>query len=82
MFREMQLAVQNEVCRLIPHIGAGAFAQEEERLREVEKQALTLTSPAGDESSPLAKTDEEKVGRNDPCPCGSGKKYKKCCADK
>lgn len=23
-----------------------------------------------------------KVGRNDPCPCGSGKKYKKCCADK
>jgi SEC-C motif domain protein len=23
---------------------------------------------------------EEKIGRNDPCPCGSGKKYKKCCA--
>ena len=23
-----------------------------------------------------------KVGRNDPCPCGSGKKYKKCCIDK
>jgi len=23
---------------------------------------------------------EAKVGRNDPCPCGSGKKYKKCCA--
>ncbi|MEG1849984.1 MAG: SEC-C metal-binding domain-containing protein [Oscillospiraceae bacterium] len=26
---------------------------------------------------PVKKTD--KVGRNDPCPCGSGKKYKKCC---
>lgn len=25
---------------------------------------------------------EVKVGRNDPCPCGSGKKYKKCCLDK
>jgi len=25
---------------------------------------------------------EEKVGRNDPCPCGSGKKYKKCCLNK
>lgn len=25
---------------------------------------------------------ENKVGRNDPCPCGSGKKYKKCCANK
>ena len=23
--------------------------------------------------------EEDKVGRNDPCPCGSGKKYKKCC---
>jgi uncharacterized protein len=23
-----------------------------------------------------------KIGRNDPCPCGSGKKYKKCCYDK
>jgi len=23
--------------------------------------------------------DEPKVGRNDPCPCGSGKKFKKCC---
>ncbi len=26
------------------------------------------------------KISEEKVGRNDPCPCGSGKKYKKCCS--
>jgi uncharacterized protein YecA (UPF0149 family) len=25
------------------------------------------------------KKDEPKVGRNDPCPCGSGRKYKKCC---
>ncbi|RLD63238.1 MAG: hypothetical protein DRI84_09935 [Bacteroidetes bacterium] len=25
---------------------------------------------------------ESKVGRNDPCPCGSGKKYKKCCMKK
>ena len=28
---------------------------------------------------PVRKTAQEKVGRNDPCPCGSGKKYKKCC---
>jgi len=25
---------------------------------------------------------EKKIGRNDPCPCGSGKKYKKCCLKK
>jgi SWIM/SEC-C metal-binding protein len=28
---------------------------------------------------PEPKQTEKKVGRNDPCPCGSGKKYKKCC---
>jgi uncharacterized protein YecA (UPF0149 family) len=25
--------------------------------------------------------DEKEIGRNDPCPCGSGKKYKKCCGN-
>ena len=29
---------------------------------------------------PFPITNKEKIGRNDPCPCGSGKKYKKCCA--
>jgi preprotein translocase subunit SecA len=32
----------------------------------------------GSSSAPPAARDEDKVGRNDPCPCGSGKKYKKC----
>lgn len=30
-------------------------------------------------STPKPVKTQEKVGRNDPCPCGSGKKYKKCC---
>jgi len=30
-------------------------------------------------NSPKPKIAEKKVGRNEPCPCGSGKKYKKCC---
>jgi len=33
---------------------------------------------AGDASLPTQRRVGEKVGRNDPCPCGSGKKYKKC----
>jgi preprotein translocase subunit SecA len=33
---------------------------------------------AGDASAPAQRRTGEKVGRNDPCPCGSGKKYKKC----
>ena len=31
-----------------------------------------------DSTVPFVRT-EKKIGRNDPCPCGSGKKYKKCC---
>jgi preprotein translocase subunit SecA len=34
--------------------------------------------PVGPRSEPRT-ADGQKVGRNDPCPCGSGKKYKKCC---
>jgi uncharacterized protein len=32
-------------------------------------------------SPPAPRTNAAKVGRNDTCPCGSGKKYKKCCAN-
>ena len=34
---------------------------------------------AGNIITETVKRDGEKIGRNDPCPCGSGKKYKKCC---
>ena len=37
------------------------------------------TYPIGYGGAPTFVRDEVKVGRNDPCPCGSGKKYKKCC---
>jgi preprotein translocase subunit SecA len=47
------------------------------RAKEREMARLQL---GGDDSSPKSvKRAEPKVGRNDPCPCGSGKKYKKCC---
>jgi preprotein translocase subunit SecA len=42
-------------------------------------QATAATAPARTAVSPAARTATgDKVGRNDPCPCGSGKKYKKC----
>jgi len=31
------------------------------------------------QAAPQYKNDMRSIGRNDPCPCGSGKKYKKCC---
>ncbi|MFB6263463.1 MAG: SEC-C metal-binding domain-containing protein [Bradymonadaceae bacterium] len=39
-------------------------------------------STRGNTNEPYVKSEEEEVGRNDPCPCGSGRKYKKCCLRK
>ena len=39
----------------------------------------TTAGMGGGPKAPVRKTAAEKVGKNDPCPCGSGKKYKKCC---
>ncbi len=39
----------------------------------------TTTNRDGDAGPPAPRRNAKKVGRNDPCPCGSGRKYKKCC---
>ena len=53
--------------------------------REIErKQVMTAANNMniGGKRVTVVKTKAEKVGPNDPCPCGSGKKYKKCCMGK
>ncbi len=45
--------------------------------RELE-QARAVSSASSESTAPAQRVTGEKVGRNDPCPCGSGKKYKKC----
>lgn len=53
--------------------------EEIEKMQERSQQQYVL-SRGGDTAAPTTvKREKEKVGRNDPCPCGSGKKYKKCC---
>jgi len=44
-----------------------------------EQVAQPITASHGDEEKKKPVKNGEKIGRNDPCPCGSGKKYKKCC---
>jgi preprotein translocase subunit SecA len=46
---------------------------------DLTSQALGAGKDISDSKVPPIKRDSPKVGRNDPCPCGSGKKYKKCC---
>jgi preprotein translocase subunit SecA len=56
---------------------------EEERRREREEELKKVSKTSGGttvapERQPIRR-DEAKIGRNSPCPCGSGKKHKKCC---
>jgi len=46
------------------------------------KDWITPIHASGDASSEFQGSGKRKIGRNDPCPCGSGKKYKKCCMNK
>lgn len=58
---------------------SSAFTQSPERTRQhfvaPRSEAENLPSP----QSQTIRNEERRIGRNDPCPCGSGKKYKKCC---
>ena len=73
MFQEMEQGLREDYVTYIYRI-------ENVKLREEDIQKLSY-SGGGEEPSPAPKSPrkaEEKIGRNDPCPCGSGKKYKKC----
>jgi preprotein translocase subunit SecA len=53
--------------------------EEVERIEERQKRNYILSRGEDTPAAATIKREAAKVGRNDPCPCGSGKKYKKCC---
>jgi preprotein translocase subunit SecA len=60
-----------------PSTTIDALEKEFQRKKQRELEAASFAG-AGTASQPVQRRTGEKVGRNDPCPCGSGKKYKKC----
>ena len=76
MFSSMISSIEDEVVVLVSR------AQVRDNTQREEQAKITGTSGSGDDSlkrKPVTKGKDEKVGRNDPCPCGSGLKYKHCC---
>jgi preprotein translocase subunit SecA len=53
--------------------------EEVERIEEKRRQNYIMSRGEDTPAATTVKRETAKVGRNDPCPCGSGKKYKKCC---
>ncbi len=79
MFKEMMEHVRLDIIHHIFHLNVERFNQHElEHKRERELEQLNMIG--GDDTShePVQRK-VDKIGRNDPCTCGSGKKYKKCC---
>jgi preprotein translocase SecA subunit len=82
MFGELSQRMQEDVVEKLftVQISRQEDAQRIEQPRRVpQRQVLMSHSGAARQAQPQQiRRDEPKVGRNDPCPCGSGKKYKKC----
>jgi preprotein translocase subunit SecA len=74
MFNAMTESIREETVKTI-------YRVRPQRKME-RKQVAKITGTSGGEAPAKPKTvvrKNKKIGRNDPCPCGSGKKYKKCC---
>ena len=75
MFDEMVASIRADTVRLLLTIQLKS--SEEPKREQVAKP--TTTSLGGEKVVKKQPVRKQKIGRNDPCPCGSGKKYKKCC---
>lgn len=92
MFQDMLETIEGRITDIVfkVHLEAGAKAKsvwnvsqtahdEVSQFAMAEKQRAAAQAPQGEKVVRQIKIEAPKVGRNDSCPCGSGKKYKKCC---
>ena len=76
MFDQMTASIQEDTVRLLLHI------RQEQKVEREEVAKVTGTNRDDSVAKAPKKRDEKKIYPNDPCPCGSGKKYKQCCGRK
>jgi len=74
-FEEMLVTIENETTRYVNRAQIRDNLQRE----AVVKNTVASSGKESTNKKRKPRTVSEKVGRNDPCPCGSGKKYKNCC---
>ena len=75
MFEEMTASIQEETVRVLLNAQINIERPKVEQKTYVASGGALPTT----QGAPMPVTAAKKVGRNDPCPCGSGKKYKNCC---
>ena len=73
MFNEMTESIREDTVRMLLHVKI------EQKVEREEVAKVTGTNKDASAKGEPIRRKSAKIGRNDPCPCGSGKKYKNCC---
>ena len=76
MFDEMIASIREDTARMMLTF---QLKKNEDAPQREQVAKPTSTNAVGDDAQGTTIKKDKKIGRNDPCPCGSGKKYKKCC---
>lgn len=78
MFQGLVDRIKEETLQILFRIQM-VQSEDIQRMHKPKNENLILSHSDGSQVREPVKRTEPKIGRNDPCPCGSGKKYKKCC---
>ena len=79
LFDEMVTMIRDDTVRMLLSVIPRPQAIRREQIAKPVSEGFAGAGDGTLKKRPVVKKAAEKVGRNDPCPCGSGKKYKKCC---
>ena len=80
IFNEMTSSIEETVVKTMLHLVPREKVERVNLIKTMIENMQAAQKAGGDgKSAPKVNKSNEKVGRNDLCPCGSGKKYKKCC---
>ena len=74
MFEDLTASIQDDTVTLL----LKAELRKVPQMKQEEKKDF-ITNKEGSTTPNYMKKGKQEIGRNDPCPCGSGKKYKNCC---
>ncbi len=83
LYKEMEEGIQHQILEMIPRIEVGAFVAAQAEMKKVASQMVLAGGSSETSAQPKVASapkdaDGHDIGRNDPCYCGSGKKFKKC----
>ncbi|MDQ7031800.1 MAG: preprotein translocase subunit SecA [Desulfonauticus sp.] len=78
LFQDLLFLIKENTLKALCHLKIENQIEEEE-FQHKEETDLNFTGAETESKKQPIRRKTKKIGRNDPCPCGSGKKYKKCC---